>query len=316
MSQGLFRKVSLKRLSSPDQLDELIKVTSPRAWLYLIAIGCILFSAIAWGFLGSLPTKIDGQGILLNNGGVSSIEHHASGRVIDVRFKLGDMVKKGDVVARIELPQLVAEINGLQSNLNELESYHRVNSLEYKAVENQVKELREKLDYQSQIVSQIDGRIIEMNIRKGSIIQTGESLASLEQYGGTVKMEAVIYVPAEQGGKIQTGMEAQLSPTIVNKEEYGFMQGKVISVSDYPATTQSMMQTLGNEKLVSLLAGQGAPLMVRLDLIPDGSTESGYRWSSPEGPPMSIQSGTIIQGAVITNREKPISKVIPYFASS
>lgn len=129
-------------------------------------------------------------------------------------------------------------------------------------------------------------------------------------------MEAVIYVPAEQGGIILPGMEAQISPTIVNKEEYGFMLGRVISVSEYPATTQSMMQTLGNENLVALLSGQGAPLMVRIDLIPDDSTESGYRWSSHGGPPMYIHSGTIVESAVITNREKPISKVIPLFGSA
>ncbi|MHB9094535.1 MAG: NHLP bacteriocin system secretion protein, partial [Eubacteriales bacterium] len=313
MSQGLFRKVSLERLASPEQLDELIKVTSPRAWLALIAIGCILISAIVWGFLGSIPTKIEGQGILLNNGGVFSLQHHTSGQVVDVRFKLGDMVKKGDVVARIELPQLVEKINGLRTTLNAMASNHRVSSPEYKAVENQVLQLREELDYKSQIVSQIDGRILELNIKQGSIIQPGESLVALEPLGGTVKMEAVIYVPAEQGGLIQPGMEAQISPTIVNKEEYGFMLGRVASVSEYPATIQSMMQTLGNEKLVSLLAGDGAPLMVWLDLIPDGNTETGYRWSSLEGPPMSLSSGTIIRSAVITNREKPISKVIPLF---
>lgn len=311
MSQGLFRDVSLQRLSSPEQLDELIKVTSPRAWFALVAIGCILISAIAWGFLGSIPAKIYGHGILLNDGGVIYIKHHTSGQVIDNRFKLGDLVKKGDIVARIEVPQLVAEIISLQSSLYEMEGNQRVDTPEYKSVEKKVIQLQQELVYKSQIVSQIDGRILEMNLNKGSIIQPGEPLVTLEQYSGTVKMEAVVYVPAERGGIIQPGMEAQVSPAIVNKEEHGFMLGRVISVSEYPATTQSMMQTLGNENLVSLLAGQGAPLMVRIDLIRDDNTESGYKWSSPGGPPMSIHSGTIVQSAVIINREKPINMVIP-----
>ena len=316
MSQSVFREVSLEKLSSPEQLDQLIKVTSPRAWFALIAISCILMSAIAWGFLGSIPSKITGRGILLNNGSVSSLQHQTSGQVIDVRFEVGDRVKKGDVIARIEVPELVAEINGLQKTLYEMESNQLVDSPEYKVVENQVMELRQELDYKSQICSQIDGRILELTIKKGSIIQPGDPLVTLEQYGGTVKMEAVIYVSAEQGGIILPGMEAQISPTIVNKEEYGFMLGRVKAVSDYPATSQSMMETLGNENLVSLLVGQGAPLKVQIDLIPDNTTESGYKWSSPGGPPMSIHSGTIIQSAVITHREKPISKVIPLLRST
>ena len=311
MSQGLFREVSLEKLSSPEQLDELIKVTSPRAWFALIAMGCILISAIVWGFLGSIPTKITGHGILLNNGGVTSVQHHTSGQVIDVRFKLGDLVKKGDVLARIELPQLVTEINSLQSTLFQMKSDQRVDSPEYKAVEKQVLQLREELDNKSKIVSHIDGRILELNINEGSIIRPGENLVTLDQYDATVKMEAVIYVPAEQGGSIFAGMEAQISPTIVNKEEYGFMVGRVSSVSVYPATPQNMMKTLGNENLVALLGGQGASLIVRIDLIPDNKTKSGYRWSTPGGPPMAIHSGTIIQSAVITHRERPISMVIP-----
>lgn len=311
MSQSLFRKVSLERLSSPEQLDELIKITSPKAWLALIGVSCIIISAVVWGFFGSIPTKVEGHGILINNGGVFSLQHHTSGQVIDVSVKPGGMVKKGDVVARIEVPHLVSEINSQLNTLWQLEINNQIGTSEYLAIISQIKSLREELVYRSQIVSQIDGRILELNIRNGSLIEPGDSLITLEQYGGTVKLEAVIYVPVELGGIIMPGIEVHISPTIVNKEEYGYMLGRVIAISDYPATTASMLQTLGNENLVSLLAGQGAPLMVRVDLIPDDHTESGYRWSSPAGPPLAIHSGTIVQSAVITNREKPISKVIP-----
>jgi NHLM bacteriocin system secretion protein len=221
------------------------------------------------------------------------------------------MVKKGDVIARIDMPQLIVEINSRQRALLEKESKGQDDSSEYKAIENQVLELREELDYKSQIVSPIDGRILEINMNKGSIVNPGESLLALEQYGSTVKLEAVIYVAAMQGERILPGMEVQISPAIVNKEEYGFMLGRVASVSTYPATIQSMMQTLDNENLVSLLVGQGVPMMIRVDLIPDAKTESGYKWSSPKGPPISIHSGTLIKCEVITNRQKPISKVIP-----
>lgn len=315
MKQSIFREVSLKRLSSPEQLDQLIKVTSPRAWLALIALSLLLASVIVWSFLGSIPTKIEGRGILLNNGGVFSLKPHSGGQVSNVRFKTGDMVAKGDVIARIEQPELVEKINGLLSTLYNLERNEKTASPEYQATETQVEDLRKELDYRSQIVSPIEGRILELNVHKGSIVQPGETLATLEQYGATVRLEAVIYVTAELGGSIRPGMEVQISPAMVNKEEYGFMLGRVISVSEYPATPQSMMQTLGNENLVSLLAGQGAPLKVQVDLIPDASTVSGYKWSSPAGPPLTIASGTLVQGAVVITREKPISKVIPFFGA-
>jgi NHLM bacteriocin system secretion protein len=162
----------------------------------------------------------------------------------------------------------VEKINVLLGTLRDLEKNQQSASPEYQALENQVEQLREELVYRSQIVSPIEGRLLELNMYPGSMVQPGETLATLEQDGATVRLEAVLYVPAALAGKIRPGMEVQISPTIVNKEEYGFMLGRVTAVAEYPATAQSMMQTLGNENLVSLLAGQGAPLQVQADLVP------------------------------------------------
>lgn len=312
MGQGLFREASLERLASPEQLDQRIQVTSPRGWLALVAIGSILISAIVWGFLGSIPTKIQGHGIFLNNGGIFSLQHHTTGQISDIRVKVGEEVKKGDIVARVEQPEMVNQINNLLASIVLMEENTKVDTPEYTLAIEQLQKLWEELDYRTQVVSEIDGRILELTIKKGNVIKPGDTLATLEEYGDTVKLEAVVYIPAEQGGLIRPGMECQISPSTVNKEEHGYLLGRVNSVSEYPATTQSMMQTLGNENLVSMLSGQSAPLMVKIDLIPDSHTVSGYKWSSPEGPPMSFQSGTIITTEIITQREKPIEKFIPY----
>jgi len=313
MKQNIFREISLKRLSSPEQLDQLMKVTSPKAWLALVSLGLLLASAIVWSFIGSIPTKITGHGILLNDGGVISLTHIASGQVIDLRLASGNRVKRGDVIARIEQPELVEKINESIVQLSELTQHGKTELPEYQALQKQIEQLRGELDNRSQIISPIDGRILEMNMQKGSIVASGEVLATLEISSAAARLEAVLYVNAELAGKIRPGMEVQLSPTIVNKVEYGFMLGRVISIAEYPETARSMMQPLGNEILVSLLAGQDAPLKVQVDLIPDNSTKSGYKWSSPAGPPHVIPSGTLTYGAVVIANEKPINKVIPFF---
>ena len=107
MRQSLFRKVALDKLSSPEQLDQLITVTTPRAWFALIAIGGILVTIILWGIFGSIPTKVYGLGVVTKSHGVYNIIHPDSGRITDIRVSVGDTVEKGAVVARIEQPQLV-----------------------------------------------------------------------------------------------------------------------------------------------------------------------------------------------------------------
>ena len=58
----IFRKVALERLSSPEQLDQLMQVTSPRGWLALGAFGALLLTALGWSVLGSIPTDATGEG--------------------------------------------------------------------------------------------------------------------------------------------------------------------------------------------------------------------------------------------------------------
>ncbi len=315
MKQTVFREISLKKLSSPEQLDQLIRLTSPKAWLAMIAIGLILCCGVIWSYLGSITTKIEGTGILLNNAGVYTMKSDIMGQVTDVRFTNGDMVNKGDVLARLAQPEIEDEINRLLDTLIDMEMNENITTSEYKQTEKQIENLREELIYRSRVIAPITGRIMELNIHKGSIINLGDTLAILEQFDSTVRLEAVIYVSAQQSGRIRAGMEAQIIPSIINKEEYGFMVGRVISVDEYPATEQSMLQTIGNQELVNELDGEGVPVRVKIDLIPDDQTVSGYKWSSHSGPPLVIPSGTLIQGAVVISREKPLNKIIPNLES-
>jgi hypothetical protein len=68
-SSRLFRKVALERMSSPEQLDQLLQVTAPRNWLALAALMGLLVAAIGWGFVGRISTTISGQGVLVPGSG-------------------------------------------------------------------------------------------------------------------------------------------------------------------------------------------------------------------------------------------------------
>jgi len=50
---------------------------------------------------------------------------------------------------------------------------------------------------------------------------------------------------------------------------------------------------------------------VRIDVVTDESTVSGYKWSSSKGPPLTINSGTLCAGTVTVREMRPIRMVIP-----
>ena len=71
MNKQIFRKKSVDRMSSPEQLNDYIKVTNPGVWMALAAIVILLVGVCVWGVFGKLETKLtvaavsqDGQTLL------------------------------------------------------------------------------------------------------------------------------------------------------------------------------------------------------------------------------------------------------------
>lgn len=58
MDNGLFRKKSLDKVSSPEQMNDYIRVTHPGVWLPLGAIALLLAGLIVWGAVGRLETTV------------------------------------------------------------------------------------------------------------------------------------------------------------------------------------------------------------------------------------------------------------------
>ena len=54
----LFRKKSLERISSPEQLNAYIRVSTPSVWMLLAAIVVLLIGVCVWGLFGHLDTTL------------------------------------------------------------------------------------------------------------------------------------------------------------------------------------------------------------------------------------------------------------------
>lgn len=107
----LYRQEALDRLSSPEQLDEAIVITGSGSWAALAGVLLLLATFVGWAFTARIPTRIEGQGILLSAGGqVVDAISAASGTLAGERFHVGDVVRKGDVLAEIGQPEAAAKL--------------------------------------------------------------------------------------------------------------------------------------------------------------------------------------------------------------
>jgi HlyD family secretion protein len=165
------------------------------------------------------------------------------------------------------------------------------------------------LTQNTQVISPIDGRVVEVKVSSGSVLSVGTPLAAIESDGA--KLEALIYVPADRGKSIKPGMQVNLEPVTVKREEFGTLIGTVVSVSDFPMTPQGMAAVLHNESLVSRFAHDTAPYAATVRLQQDATTTSGYRWAVGKGPSIQLTSGTLTRAEITTRQQRPLDLVIP-----
>ena len=58
MNNQLFRAKSIEKVTSPEQLDAYIRVSTPGVWMVLAAIIILLTGVCVWGIMGRLDTTV------------------------------------------------------------------------------------------------------------------------------------------------------------------------------------------------------------------------------------------------------------------
>lgn len=129
-ARDVFRKKSLERLASPEQLDQLMRVTDSKAWLMLVAMFTLLAVGVGWSVFGRISTKVNGVGMLIKSGGVLDIVALGSGQLTALYVDVGEEVQKGQIVARIAQPELTQQLEKARARLEDLNKQSkRISSL-------------------------------------------------------------------------------------------------------------------------------------------------------------------------------------------
>src|SRR5688572_7442959 len=121
----MFRQEALDRLSSPEQLDQVIRTTSARGWLFLLSVCLFLGGAIVWSLMGSVATRVRGDGILIKSGGVLDVVSLGAGQITALYADVGQEVQRGEIVARIAQPELSEQMEKARGRMAELEAQHQ-----------------------------------------------------------------------------------------------------------------------------------------------------------------------------------------------
>jgi HlyD family secretion protein len=155
------------------------------------------------------------------------------------------------------------------------------------------------------------GTVVEVVHNPGDMITSGGTILRLLSGSGEEdSLSAIVYVPDTEGKKVKVGMEARIIPTTVKVEKSGFILARVTKVAELPATRDGLMRRLKNAALVDRLMGSGAPFEVEVALE-RADTPSGYRWSSGQGPDLTVDAGTMAEARVVVGRTPIIVLALP-----
>ncbi|HWR28997.1 MAG TPA: NHLP bacteriocin system secretion protein [Negativicutes bacterium] len=306
IKRELFQKKALDRLRSPDELDKLFAVTTPVGWIALLTVLILIASALVWSVFGVMADKVSGTGLIVDSAGMVNISPATGGRVAELRQEVGDLVQKGQVVAVVEQYSTEQDIARLKAELNNTTS-----QVEMSSKVAQLNALTDKLQRDGQVISPYTGVVAEKKVNVGDIVTTGTPLASLRLSPERGEIKVLLYVPILDGKKIRPGMTVQISTGTVSSTAYGYLIGKVSSVSAYPVSAEGINSWIGSKETTNwiLQRNGGAAMEVHVALIKDPDTATGFLWSSISGAPDKISAGTACTGSIVVKRQAPLAKV-------
>ncbi len=97
MDETIFRKESMDRISSPEVLNDYLRVTSPSVWLVLAAVILLLAGMLIWGAFAAVDSYVDGTAQVADGRMVLPLEGDFADRV-----EPGMTVSVGGSTARVE----------------------------------------------------------------------------------------------------------------------------------------------------------------------------------------------------------------------
>lgn len=93
MKEELFRKKSIERIKSPENLNDYVRVANPSVWIVLAAVLLLLVGACIWGAFGRIESAVS-VNVTVENG-------IATGFVADEKIEPGMTVRVESVSSSV-----------------------------------------------------------------------------------------------------------------------------------------------------------------------------------------------------------------------
>ena len=209
-------------------------------------------------------------------------KHLGDLELLESREKLYDVrddLNKGESrLAELELDGVTAENARKRAQLER--------RLKIGELETRLKLDRDKLERTSRVVSPARGQVAagaeprwagwSRKVRRWSCCtRPGPSAAPTTPASA---YDAIVFVSAGEGKRIEAGDPVEVVPATVKREEHGFIRGRVVAIAELPATKLAMEAALEHPELVEAFLKRYAPgVVLRVQIKLDEQRGGGRR---------------------------------------
>lgn len=246
------------------------------------------------------------------------------------KYSIQNDLNNGETkLAEVELTRLTSDNQRQRAKLQR--------QLEISRLETKLDLEEKKLSRTSRIVSHVHGTVTQILSAPDQFVQEGAPVVLLSSpktaQAGTddpvANYDSVVFVPAGEGKKIDETNLVEVMPATVKREEHGFIRGRVVAVSELPATRMAMEAALQHSDLVDTFLkrfprGVLLRVHVRLERDPTALAENDaprgkdncFSWSSSSGRDQPLKTGTMCEAAIIVEEQPLIKLILPWIWKS
>ena len=266
----LYRKSSLERISSPDQLDTMLKISSPMSWLAMAGATMIVVITIVWAFIGRIPMTVTTTGIVTSPDGTNAVYSNTAGTVTKVFVARGDKIYEKDVLMEVETDR------------------------------------KETV----QILSDQVGFVGEIVAPEGSIITPNSEVLRLSPNTGSHQVVVCYVLTADaQKIKRGDNAYISLSSSDSKSYGHMVGRVINIDAGAASQNAQKKVLGSENNLNKSFSSDGKAVTAVTCELYPSDSSVSGYFWSNTKGDQLAVNNRDMCSVKIITKQVKPIEKL-------
>ncbi len=266
----LYRKSSLERISSPDQLDTMLKISSQMSWLALAGATLIVVITIVWAFIGRIPMTVTTTGIVTSPDGTNAVYSNTAGTVTKVFVARGDKIYEKDVLMEVETDR------------------------------------KETV----QILSDQVGFVGEIVAPEGSIITPNSEVLRLSPNTDSHQVVVCYVLTADaQKIKRGDNAYISLSSSDSKSYGHMVGRVINIDAGAASQNAQKKVLGSENNLNKSFSSDGKAVTAVTCELYPSDSSVSGYFWSNTKGDQLAVNNRDMCSVKIITKQVKPIEKL-------